>query len=118
VIGDERLSAHTPERHAQIVRLRPEKREEYLRLHAAVWPEVEARITASNIINYSIFVVGDLLLAYFEYIGSDFEADMALMAEDPATQRWWQLTDPCQEPLADAATGSIWTDAAEIWHLS
>jgi L-rhamnose mutarotase len=112
------MSASTPQRHAQIVGLLPEKREEYLRLHAAVWPEVEARITASNITNYSIFILGDLLISYFEYTGDDFEADMALMAADPATRRWWKLTDPCQVPVPDAAAGTIWADASEVWHLA
>ena len=29
----------------------------------------------------------------------DFAADMARMAADPETQRWWKLTEPCQEPV-------------------
>jgi len=105
------------QRHLQLVGLRPEKREEYLALHAAVWPEIEQRISASNITNYSIFVLGDRLAAYFEYTGDDFAADMAAMAADPKTREWWALTDPCQEPLPDAAAGAIWADATEIWHL-
>ena len=49
---------------AQTIRLRPEHREEYLRLHSAVWPGVEAALHRANIRNYSIFLHGDVLFAY------------------------------------------------------
>ena len=61
---------------------------EYKRIHAAVWPEVLATIARCNIKNYTIFLKEpeNLLFAYFEYHGTDFKADMAKMAADPATQ--------------------------------
>jgi L-rhamnose mutarotase len=43
---------------------------------------------------------------------------MAAIAADPETRRWWELTDPCQEPWPDAGTGGHWSDLTEIWHLS
>jgi L-rhamnose mutarotase len=110
-------NAGSPKRHVQLVRLRREKRDEYLSLHAAVWPEVEARLRASGIRNYSIHLHGDLLIGYFEYIGDDYEADIASISADPATQRWWTYAGPCQEPLPEAAAGALWSEAAEIWHL-
>jgi len=54
------------ERYASCIRLRPERREEYLELHAHVWPEVEAMIAAANIRNYTIFLHGDTLFSYYE----------------------------------------------------
>ena len=104
-------------RHAQLVLVRPEKRQEYLQLHAAVWPEVERRISESNIRNFSIFLLDEMLISYFEYIGDDFETDMALMGADPDSQRWWGLTGPCQQPIAGQPDGSLWADAREVWHL-
>ena len=38
------------------------------------------------------------LFSYFEYTGSDFAADMAKLAADPTTQRWWEVCKPCHEP--------------------
>jgi len=108
----------TVKRLAQTIRLRPERREEYLALHRQVWPGVEAALRAANVRNYSIFLRGDTLFGYFEYHGDDFEADMAAVAADSETQRWWRLTDPCQEPWPDAGTGGQWSDLTEIWHLS
>ena len=104
-------------RYGSVVRLRPERREEYLRLHAAVRPGVEATLTRCNISNYTIFLHGDLLFGYFEYHGDDVEADLGAIADDEETRRWWTLTDPCQERLPDAAPGRQWSDAVEIWHL-
>jgi L-rhamnose mutarotase len=105
-------------RMAQIIRLRPEKMAEYNELHAAVWPDVLACIARCNIKNYSIFLrePENLLFAYFEYHGTDYAADMEKMKEDEATQRWWVLTDPCQEPLETRKPGEWWAPAREVFH--
>ena len=102
----------------RIIQVKPEAIEEYERIHAAVWPEVLATISACNIRNYSIFRHGTLLFAYFEYVGEDLVADMAKMAEDPKTQEWWTHTDPMQEPLPDHAPGEWWTDLKEVFHIA
>jgi L-rhamnose mutarotase len=100
-----------------VVRLLPARRADYLELHAAVWPAVEARLTASNVRNYTIWLHGDLLLGYYEYVGDDHEADMAAVAADPETQRWWALTDPCQERLPGTPADQQWQSIPEVWHL-
>lgn len=92
-----------------VVGLVPEKVAEYEELHVAVWPEVLAQIHRSNIRNYSIFRHKLQLFAYFEYVGEDLVADLAEMAKDEATQRWWKLTDPCQ-------SGGGWQEMAEVFH--
>jgi L-rhamnose mutarotase len=99
-------------------RLRPEKVAEYKELHAATWPSVLARISACNIRNYSIFLrePENLLFAYFEYHGNDFAADLAKMAADPETQRWWALTDPCQQPYDSRAKGENWAMMEEVFY--
>jgi len=103
-------------RFGQVLRLQPGALEEYARLHAAVWPEVLAMITECGIRNYSIYHKDGWLFATFEYHGSDFEADMAKMAADPATQRWWDLCKPLQDPLATRAEGEWWATMEELFH--
>jgi L-rhamnose mutarotase len=103
-------------RYGMVIGLKPEKVEEYKRLHAAVWPDVLKMITVCNIRNYSIFFQENLLFAYFEYIGKDFEADMAKMAADPMTQKWWKETNPCQGPVAWAKKGDWWSRMEEVFH--
>ena len=50
-----------------------------------------------------------------EWVG--FDADMAKMAADPATQRWWDVVKPLMSPLPDRAEGEFWSDMEEIYHL-
>lgn len=106
------------ERRAQIIRLKPADIAEYKRIHAEVWPDVLRTIEACNIKNYSIFLrePENLLFAYFEYHGKDFKADMANMAADEATQRWWKITDPMQEALSSANKGEWWAPADLVFH--
>ena len=103
-------------RYGQVLRLQPGALDEYARLHAAVWPDVLAMIAECNIRNYSIFHKDGCLFAYFEYHGDDFAADMAKMAADEATQRWWRETEPCQEPLDSRSPGEWWANMTEVFH--
>lgn len=108
------------QRYGSIIRLKSEKYEEYKQLHANVWPEVAAMIEACNIRNYSIYHWNGLLFSYFEYIGDDFASDMAKMAADPTTGKWWAVTDPCQQPVEGDSTGSLqgnwWKSMEELFH--
>ena len=102
---------------ASVIRLQPEHAQAYRELHHAVWPEVLAALTRAHVHNYSIFHRDGLLFSYLEYVGDDYAADMAAIAADEATRRWWQLTDPCQQPLDSAADGEWWAPAEELFHL-
>ena len=106
------------QRKGMILGLKPDKVEAYRRLHAAVWPEILAKISDCNIRNYSIYLKEpeNLLFSYFEYHGTDFDADMARMAADPRTQDWWAVCMPCQEPLATRKDGEWWAGMEEVFH--
>ena len=93
--------------------LKSECVEEYKKLHAEVWPDVLATINQCNLRNYSIYIRGTDLFAYFEYVGSNFDADMARMEADPVTQEWWQHTKPCFSRHAEAI---YYLDMEEIFH--
>ena len=56
------------------------------------------------------------MFAYYEYHGTDFEADMARMAADPKTQEWWAIMNPIQDPLPDRKEGAWWADMEEVFH--
>lgn len=109
-------------RYGMVIRLNPDHVEEYKRLHANTWPEVLSKITECNLRNYSIFLRylddgNPHLFSYFEYIGEDFDADMKKMADDPTTQRWWELCRPCQRPLKGLEENVWWADMEEVFHL-
>lgn len=111
-----------PQRFLWITGLRPEKAETYYRLHASPWPGVMRKLAEYHVEQFTIFekeLDGKrLLFAFVEYTGDDFDGDMAKVAADPETQRWWAETDPCQAPLPDAlAQGKIWSETKEIFRL-
>ena len=101
---------------ASVIRLDPEGVEEYERLHANAWPEVLKKITECNIRNYSIYRYGLLLFSYFEYVGDDMDADMALMGEDQTTQDWWAVCKPLQRTVEEISEGEWWHEITEIFH--
>jgi L-rhamnose mutarotase len=108
-------------RYGSVIQVNSDKLDEYVRLHAAVWPDVLKMIHQCNIRNYSIYLrrLPDgchYLFSYFEYHGTDFAADMAQMAADPTTQRWWAFCEPCQAPLPDRAPGEWWATMEEVFH--
>ena len=104
-------------RFGQLIHLKPEGAEEYINHHASVWPGVLKMITACHLVNYSIFKKDNVLFAYFEYVGDDFEGDMATMAADPETQRWWNVVKPLMEPVETRNVGEFWADMEEIFHM-
>jgi L-rhamnose mutarotase len=103
------------ERIARVIKVRPEKLAEYRELHLAVPEPVLARLRASHVANYSIHLLGDRLFSYFEYHGQDLAADLAAMAQDKATQQWWELTDPCQERVPEAGPDDWWTPLEQVF---
>ncbi len=110
-------------RYGSVIGVRPEKLEEYKRLHAAVWPAVLTMIKQCHIQNYSIYLrqLDDgrhYLFSYFEYTGTDFAADMARMAADPTTQKWWAVCKPCQQPLESRAADEWWAGMEEVFHAN
>ncbi len=103
-------------RYGQVIKVNPEKLEYYKKIHSEVWPDVLKMIKECNIDNYSIFLKDNYLFAYFEYMGNNFEADMAKMAADPTTQKWWDECKPCQVPLDSRTQGEWWANMEEVFH--
>jgi L-rhamnose mutarotase len=109
------------QRFGMVTGLKPEKMAYYKQLHTHAWPGVLKKIKECNIRNYSIYIQKIdgkyFLFSYFEYIGDDFKADMAKMAADTTTQRWWKETDPTQIPLPEAAARKQqWQAMEEVFH--
>lgn len=104
-------------RFGQVIAVPAARLEDYKKLHADVWPKVLEMIKECHLENYSIYYKDGLLFSYYEYTGTDYEADMAKMAADPETQRWWAVCKPCQRPLETRKPGEWWADMEEVFHL-
>lgn len=107
-------------RFGSVIGVRKEKIAAYKKLHAAVWPEVLKKIKQCHIRNYSIYLhkLGGkyYLFSYFEHTGKDIDADLARMAADPMTQKWWAVCKPCQKPIPDRKKGEWWAGMEEVFH--
>ena len=66
--------------------VKPERLEEYKRIHRAVWPDLLADMGAAGIRNYSIFARGPELFGYLEC--DDWEAAKAALGRSDANRRW------------------------------
>lgn len=114
-------NAEGTQRFGSVIGLKPEMEALYRELHANAWDAVLARLASSHIQNYSIYITElegkKYLFSYFEYTGVNFEQDMAEVAADPATQRWWQETDPCQNPLPGREAGANWRDMESVFYM-
>ncbi len=105
----------------QIGRIKPECIEEYCRLHEVdvyteKWAGVLQLIRDCNIQNYNIFIEDDVVFGYYEYVGEDYEADMAKMAADPLNQEWWSHTRPCFTKYKADSPEAFYTDMKQIFH--
>ncbi len=103
---------------ASIIGLRPEFDGRYRVLHRHVFPGVLDRIARSNIRNYTIYLHDGILFSHLEYVGEDYDADMAAIAADETTREWWQLTDPMQIPLDERAPGDWWVRLEVLWPVA
>jgi len=76
-------------------------------------------LRSSNITNYTIFLrePENLMFSYWEYTGTNFEADNAAIAADPVTQDWWKICGPMQLPLTTRQETEWWASMEEVFHL-
>jgi L-rhamnose mutarotase len=104
-------------RRGETIKLKEEGLKKYAEYHANPRPEVNKMITECNLTNYTIFQRGDTLFAYYEYVGDNFEKDMEKMANDKATQDWWDIVKPLMQPLKDKKKDEFWSLMDEVYHL-
>ncbi|MBQ7831116.1 MAG: L-rhamnose mutarotase [Clostridia bacterium] len=93
------------EKYAWSAKLIPGKKEEYVRRHNEIWPELVALLKEAGIGNYTIWTDGDTLFGYYECEkGVDFAAKT--QANSPIVDKWNEyMKDVMTMPL-DPVTGA------------
>jgi len=75
------------ERYAWKARILPGKREEYIKRHDEIWPEMLELLREAGIRNYSIWQTGDELFGYYECaLGTEHAA--RVQSGSPVVDRW------------------------------
>lgn len=95
-------------------KLKPEKIDDYVKMHAEPWPELLELLSSCNITNYSISIRGDELYTYYEYVGTDYEADTQRMDNDEIMLKWRSMSKPC---FLYHEQGKYYEDLKEIFYL-
>lgn len=94
------------QRSAFVLKVRPERIDEYVEAHRAVWPELLAALRAAGIRNYSIFRHGAEVFGYFE--SDDLEAASAYMATQEVNARWQDaMAHLLEERVPDAGPAGL-----------
>lgn len=98
------------ERVCFLLRVRPDRLDEYRERHRAVWPEMLDALSAAGWRNYSLFLREDgLLVGYLET--DDFEAAQAAMERTDVNARWQAEMAPFFESPGDLER------LGEVFHL-
>ena len=100
-----------------LLKVRPEKLEEYKAHHQRVWPEMLDALRESGWHNYSLFARDDgLLFGYFETPES-LAAAQALRAEREVNTRWQEFMAPYFESPNNARPDEMFVELTEVFHL-
>jgi L-rhamnose mutarotase len=100
-----------------VIKLKPECVAKYRKLHADSNPGIRDLLNKYHIENFSIFLrqIHEewFEFGYYEYTGTDLEADMAALAAEPRNQAWLKVCDSMQFPLT-GETG--WAEMEQIYY--
>ena len=93
------------ERYAWKALLLEGKKEEYIRRHNEIWPELSALLKEAGICNYTIWNTGNELFGYYECEkGIEFAAKT--QAESPVVDRWNAYMKDVMVMEMDPVTGA------------
>jgi L-rhamnose mutarotase len=100
------------QRSAFVLRVRPERIDDYLAAHRGVWPEMLDALRAAGIRNYTIFRDGNRVFGYFE--SDDLEAAARHLAAQEVSTRWQDtMAELLEERVPDGGPPAL----AEIFRL-
>lgn len=99
-----------------LLRVRPDRRDEYRERHRAVWPEMLTALGECGWRNYSLFLRPDgLLVGYLET--DDFDRALACMEERDVNTRWQAEMAPFFELPGDDRPDTGLERLEEVFHL-
>jgi L-rhamnose mutarotase len=81
-----------------VLRVKPDKVEEYVEAHRQVWPEMLEALRGAGIRNYTIFRAGDEMFGYFE--ADDLDRAERYLAAGEVSARW-------QDTMAELLEGRV-----------
>ncbi|MFF2324708.1 MULTISPECIES: L-rhamnose mutarotase [unclassified Streptomyces] len=100
-----------------LLKVRPDRAEEYRERHRQVWAEMREALSATGWHNYSLFLREDgLLVGYLET--EDFDAARAAMDATGVNARWQAEMSGFFEELDGRAPDAAMLPLTEVFHLT
>lgn len=92
------------ERYAWKAIILPGMKQEYVRRHDNIWPEMKQVLADAGIRNYTIWNVGNELFGYYECDSVEFAA--RVQAESPVVDKWNEYMKDVMVMEMDPVTGA------------
>ena len=93
------------EKYAWSGRIADGMKEEYIKRHTEIWPEMIEVLKSAGIKNYTIWNTGDTLFGYYECEkGEDFATEV--QKNSPVVQKWNEYMDGILIMEMDPVTGA------------
>jgi L-rhamnose mutarotase len=100
-----------------LLKVRPDKIEEYKARHKTVWPEMLDALRRTGWHNYSLFMRDDgLLFGYFQTPES-LQAALTGMSKEEINAKWQAFMAPFFENLIGAHADQSMIELEEVFHL-
>jgi L-rhamnose mutarotase len=100
-----------------MLKVRPERIEEYKKHHENVWPEMQAALRRTGWHNYSLFMRPDgTLFGYFETPES-FQAALDGMAKEEINAKWQDFMAPFFESLDGTHADKMMETLEQVFYL-
>ncbi len=100
-----------------LLKVKPDKIDEYKARHQSVWPEMLEALRRRGWHNYSLFMRPDgLVFGYFETPES-FDAALAGMAQEEVNARWQDFMAPYFEGLGGAHADQMMEALEQVFFL-
>jgi L-rhamnose mutarotase len=100
-----------------LLKVRPDKIEEYKAHHKTVWPEMLDALRRTGWHNYSLFMRDDGLLFGYLQTPENFQAALAGMSKEEINGKWQEFMAPFFESLIGAHADQSMVELEEVFHL-
>jgi L-rhamnose mutarotase len=89
-----------------VLRVRPDRIDEYVEAHSNVWPEMREALSTAGIRNYTIFRAGTQVFGYFEADDLD-AAERYLAAQEVCTLWQNEMAELLEERVPDGGPPAL-----------
>ena len=101
----------------RLMKVKKDRIEEYIKHHAAVWPDMLDALRRTGWHNYSLFMDREgVVFGYFETSDS-FQAALDGMAQEEINAKWQDFMAPYFEGIGGAHADESMVELEEVFHL-